>query len=110
MRGCLAKVVVTPPKHLLIGPKTVDCVLIGYTRPYGPYRFIVHDSKNPGICKGTIIESKDASWFEHVFPCLDKSEPSSSRPVEEIVPEGEVENDEPREQSKTEEVEIRKSK
>ncbi|KAJ0492733.1 putative RNA-directed DNA polymerase [Helianthus annuus] len=108
--GCLAKVVVTPPKRLLIGPKTVDCVFIGYTRPYGPYRFLVHDSKNPGICKGTIMGSKDASWFEQMFPCLHKSEPSSSRPVEEIVPEGEVENDEPREQSNTEEVEIRKSK
>ncbi|KAI3755706.1 hypothetical protein L1987_55512 [Smallanthus sonchifolius] len=108
--GCLSKVVVTPPKRLLIGSKTVDCVFIGYTRPGGAFRFLMHDSKNPGINNGTIIESKDASWFEHVFPCLGKEKPSCSRPVEEIVSENKGTRDDPREQSETEEVEIRKSK
>ena len=82
----------------------MDCVFIGYTRPGGAFRFLVHNSKNPGICNDTIIESKDASWFEHVFPCLGKGEPSEGEPsvsklVEEIVLEDEVANNEPREQS-----------
>ena len=119
--GCLAKVVVTPPKRLLIGPKTVDCVFIGYTRLDGPLRFLVYDSKNPGVYNGTILESKDASWFEHIFPCLGRSKPGSadpfdesaindepgpSKPVEDNSPIEEVASDEPQ----IDEGEIRRSK
>ncbi|KAD2393513.1 hypothetical protein E3N88_40490 [Mikania micrantha] len=102
--GCLAKVVVPPPKVQRIGPKTVDCVFIGYAHHSSAYRFLVYDSKNPEIHKNTIMESRNASFFEEVFPCLKKELPSSSMPVDEIV------HDEDQEQLEAEEVEPRRSK
>ncbi|KAD6118818.1 hypothetical protein E3N88_10089 [Mikania micrantha] len=102
--GCLAKVVVPPPKVQRIGPKTVDCVFIGYAHHSSAYRFLVHDSKNPDIHKNTIMESRNASFFEEVFPCLKKEHTSLSSCVDEIV------HDEDQEQSEAEEVEPRRSK
>ena len=43
--GCLAKVVVPPPKVQKLGPKTVDCVFIGYAQWSSAYHFLMHDSK-----------------------------------------------------------------
>ena len=40
--GCLAKVAVPPPKKVTIGPKTVDCIFIGYAHNSNAYRFLVH--------------------------------------------------------------------
>ncbi|KAD5507661.1 hypothetical protein E3N88_15364 [Mikania micrantha] len=102
--GCLAKVVVPPPNVQRIGPKTVDCVFIGYVHRSSAYRFIVYDSKNPEINKNTIMESRNASFFEEMFPCLKKELPSSSKPVDEIV------HNEDQEQLEAEEVEPRRSK
>lgn len=65
--GCLAKVVVPTPKKVRIGPKTIDCVFIGYARNNNAYRFLVYDSKIPNIHKNTIMESRNASFFEEVF-------------------------------------------
>ena len=53
--GCLAKVIVPPPKALRIGPKTVDCIFIGYAHQSSAHRFLVHESKNPDVHKHTII-------------------------------------------------------
>ncbi|GJY28100.1 retrovirus-related pol polyprotein from transposon TNT 1-94 [Tanacetum coccineum] len=70
--GCLAKVAVPTPKAQKIGPKSVDCIFIGYAKKSTAYRFIVHESKNPDIQKNTIMESRNASFFENIFPCLSK--------------------------------------
>ena len=40
--GCLAKVAVLIPKKVKIGPKTVDCVFIGYAHNSSAYRFLIH--------------------------------------------------------------------
>ena len=40
--GCLAKVAVPPPKKLKLGPKTVNCIFIGYAHNISAYRFLVH--------------------------------------------------------------------
>jgi hypothetical protein len=91
----------------------VDCVFIGYTRPGSVLWFLVHDSKNHGICKNTILEAKNESWFEHVFPCLGREQPGSSRLVDEVVQKDEIfpynedVRDESQEQPETEEAEIR---
>ncbi|GJR06706.1 retrovirus-related pol polyprotein from transposon TNT 1-94 [Tanacetum coccineum] len=77
--GCLAKVVVPTPKAQKIGPKSVDCIFIGYAKNSSAYRFIVHESKNPDIQKNTVMESRNASFFEHIFPCLSKETGSSAR-------------------------------
>ncbi|GJW13118.1 retrovirus-related pol polyprotein from transposon TNT 1-94 [Tanacetum coccineum] len=83
--GCLAKVVVPTPKAQKIGPKSVDCIFIGYAKNNTAYRFIVHESKNPDIQKNTIMESRNASFFENIFPCLSKETGSSSRLDDKVV-------------------------
>ncbi|KAK8685120.1 hypothetical protein V6N13_041128 [Hibiscus sabdariffa] len=72
MWGCLAKVMAPLPKRMKIGPKTVDCIFIGYAEHSNAYRFLVHDSKNLEIHKNTIMESKNTSFFENIFPCKTK--------------------------------------
>jgi N-acyl-L-homoserine lactone synthetase len=78
-----------------------------------PLRFLVHDSKNHIICKNTILETNNASWFEQVFPCLRREQAGPLRPVDEVVQEDEIVTysedfrDESQEQPKTREVEIR---
>ena len=47
---------------------TSDCVLIGYANNSSAYKFLVHRSKNPNIHINTIIESRNTSFFEHIFP------------------------------------------
>ena len=66
--GCLAKVLVSLPKRTRIGPKTVDCVFIGYAQNSSAYRFLVHKSDNPDVHADTIIEAREASFFEEIFP------------------------------------------
>ena len=83
--GCLAKVAVPPPKKVKIGPKTIDCIFIGYAHKNTAYRFIVHESNIPYIHKKTIVESRNASFFEDVFPCKSREEPSSSKRVLETI-------------------------
>ena len=66
--GCLAKVAVPKPKKVKVGPNTIDCVFIGYAQNSNAYRFLVHKSEIPDIHVNTIIESRDASFFENIFP------------------------------------------
>ena len=44
-RGCLAKVNIAIPKKRKLGPKTVDCVLLGYAFHSVGYRFLVVKSE-----------------------------------------------------------------
>ena len=76
--GCLAKVMVPTPKKMKIGPKIVDCIFIGYEQNSSTYRFLVYKSNNLDIHKNTITESKNASFFEHIFLYINKEYKSSS--------------------------------
>ncbi|GJZ03994.1 hypothetical protein Tco_0537269 [Tanacetum coccineum] len=49
------------------------------------YRFIIHDLKNPDIQKNVVMESRNASFLENIFPCLTKETRSSSRLDDEVV-------------------------
>ena len=64
-----------------IRPKTINFILIGYSHNSIVYQFLVHESNIPDIHKNTIMESRNASFFEGVFPCRSKDEPSSSKRV-----------------------------
>ena len=68
MWGFLAKVEVSVFKKTKIGPKIVDCVFIGYAQNSSAYRFLTYKSEIPDINVNTIIESRNAVFFEHVFP------------------------------------------
>ena len=78
--GCLAKVEVPLPKRVKIGPKTIDCVFIGYAVNSKACRFLVHKSDNPEIHVNTIIESDNAEFFENIYPYKTESESTSERP------------------------------
>lgn len=76
--GYLAKVMTLLPKQMKIDPKMVDCIFISYADHSNAYRFLVYESKNPDIHKNTILESKNVSFFENIFPCKARKVYSSS--------------------------------
>jgi hypothetical protein len=63
----------------------VDCVFLGYAQRSIAYRFLVVKSEAPDMHVDTIIESRDATFFENVFPMKDRH--SISRFSTEITPE-----------------------
>src|SRR5438128_3723336 len=75
--GCLAKVNVPIPKKRKLGPKTVDCVFLGYAFHSIGYRFFIVKSEVPDMHVGTIIESNDATLFEDIFPMKDNHSSST---------------------------------
>ena len=66
--GCLAKVLVPEHKRKKLGPKTVDCIFLGYLETTTAMRFLVIKSDIDGIVANTIVEFRDATFFEDVFP------------------------------------------
>src|SRR3954468_16960710 len=89
--GCLAKVNIPIPKKRKLGPKTVDCVFLGYAFHSIGYRFLIVKSEVSDMHVGTIMESNDATFFEAIFPQKKSSSlsiqemPSSS--TQEFIPE-----------------------
>ena len=90
MWGCLAKEAVSALKKVKVGYKTVHC---GYAHNSTAYRFFVHKSNIPNIHKNMIMEMRNASLFEDVFPCKSKEEPSSSKRVLETINENSQDQD-----------------
>ncbi|GJT49952.1 retrovirus-related pol polyprotein from transposon TNT 1-94 [Tanacetum coccineum] len=74
----VSQVAVTPSQAQKIGTKSVIVYSIDMLET-ALLCFIVHESKNPDIQKNTIMESRNASFFENIFPCLSKGTGSSSR-------------------------------
>ena len=84
--GCLSKIQVPIPKRVKIGPKTVDCVFIGYATKSKACRFLVHKSEHLDIHDNTIMESDSVEFFEHIYPYktrLESSSGGSKQPREE---------------------------
>lgn len=96
--GCLAKVMLPEPKRTKLGPRTSDCVFLGYADSSPAYRFLV--IKSEVLELNTIIETKNASFFENIFPLKESVE----RPVKNSNVEPENEGNE------NEEIEPRRSK
>lgn len=82
--GCLAKVNVPITKKRKLGPKTVDCVFLGYANHSIAYRFLIVKTEVPDMHVGTIMESRDATFFENIFPMKDTHN-TTSQPSE-IIP------------------------
>jgi hypothetical protein len=57
-------------KKRKVGPKTVNCVFLGYASHCIAYRFLVVKSKVDDMGVGTIFESRDVTFFEDIFPIL----------------------------------------
>jgi hypothetical protein len=75
--GCLAKVNVPIIKKCKLGPKTIDCVFLGYAFHSVGYRFLILKSEIPDMLVGTIMESRDATFFENIFPMRKEASASS---------------------------------
>jgi len=105
--GCLAKVEVPKPKQVKIGPKTIDCIFIGYAHNSSAYRFLVHKSDNQEVQVGTVIESRNATFFEEVFPSKEGS--STSKRTRESIGEPSELPDQTQPNTLEEQVEVRQS-
>ena len=66
--GCLAKVLIPEHKRKKLGPKTVDAIFLGYVENSYALRFLVIKSEISGIDVNSIVEFRDATFFEDVFP------------------------------------------
>ena len=86
--GCLAKVMLPEPKKRKIGAKTSDCLFIGYANCSAAYRFLV--LKSDILDCNTIIETKNAEFFENIFPLRNKVISNAS--VSENINESEIED------------------
>ena len=65
--GCFAKILVFEHKRKKLGPKTVDTIFLRYAENNYAYRFLVIKSELPVIDVNTIVEFRDATFFENVF-------------------------------------------
>jgi hypothetical protein len=65
---CLVKVNVPINKKRKLGPKTVDCVFLGYAHHSTVYRFLVIKSEIPNVHIDAFLESRDVTFFENIFP------------------------------------------
>jgi transposase InsO family protein len=79
--GCLAKVNVPINKKRKLGPKTVDYVFLGYAFHSIGYRFLIINFGVPNMLVGTIMESRDAMFFEDKFPMKATHNTSSDEPT-----------------------------
>jgi hypothetical protein len=66
--NCLAKVNVPINKKRKLGPKTLDCVVLGYAHDSTAYRFLVIKSEILDVHIDTFLESRDVTFFENIFP------------------------------------------
>jgi hypothetical protein len=66
--GCMAKVNVQINKKRKLGPRTMDCVFLGYASCSISYRFLVVKFEVHDVYVDTIMESHVATSFEHIFP------------------------------------------
>ena len=84
--GCLAKVSIQELKKRKIGPKTVDAIFIGYALDSNVNRFLVVNSEISEISNNTIIEARDAVYFENIFPFKSRipSDPSCTPSTSDI--------------------------
>jgi hypothetical protein len=81
----LAKVNIPEPKKRKLGPKTVDCIFIGYAQNSPAYRFLIVKYATPEMIVDTIMESKDATFFENIFPMRQTS--GSLENVDVVIPD-----------------------
>jgi hypothetical protein len=70
--GCLAKVNMPACKKQKLGQKTIDCVFLRHTHNNAAYRFLVIKSDFQDVHVNTVTESRDASFFEDIFPMKDR--------------------------------------
>jgi hypothetical protein len=79
--GCLAKLNVSIDKKHKLGPKTVNCVFLVYAFHNIGYRFLIINYRVPDMLVGTIMESRDATFFEDEFPMTITHDAFNNKPT-----------------------------
>jgi hypothetical protein len=64
----LAMVSVPINKKHMLGPKTVDCILLGYAHHNMTYEFLVIKLDTRAILVDSLMESWDVTFFENIVP------------------------------------------
>ena len=54
-------------KKRKLGTKTIDCIFLGYAIHSVGYRFLIINTGVPDMLVGTIMESRDATFFNMNF-------------------------------------------
>ncbi|XP_077215490.1 uncharacterized protein LOC143850059 [Tasmannia lanceolata] len=89
--GCRSIVKVPKPKLRKLGERGIECIFLGYASHSKAYRFLVIEP-NDFIDVNTIIESRDAFFYENRFTAIPKEiEPTTSvdHPLESQTEVGE---------------------
>ena len=73
------------PKRIKIEPKTIDCIFISYAINSSAYCFLVYKSYIPDVHVNIIIESRNISLFENVFPSKNACDGSSLKRTYDIA-------------------------
>ena len=76
-----------------VGPRTVDCIFLGYTAHSSAYRFMAHKSDHPDIEVDTIMESRNATFFENIFPLKVESSERRKFPWDLILNQNDLQKD-----------------
>jgi hypothetical protein len=100
-------------KKRKLGPKFVDCVFLGYAFHSIGYRFLIINSGVLDMLVGTIMESRDATFFEDKFPMKtthDTSNDEASIPHEHFIPVEHTEESQIHNPMEDENVSTQKSK
>ena len=71
--GCRAIIRLPYPKRKKLGEKGIECIFLGYALHSKAYRFLVIEP-NSSIGVNTIIESRDAIFYENRFTTIPRSE------------------------------------
>lgn len=66
--GCLANVLLPEPRKRKLGPKSFDAMFIRYAQNSAAYRFLVINGDQNLLEVNTIVETKNATFFENIFP------------------------------------------
>ena len=96
----LAKVDIPNPKKVKIGPTTIDCVFISYANNSSAYRFLVYKLDILDIHENTIIESRNAPFFQNTFPYESIPEKISQKRTYEVASNSHQDVEEPRRSKK----------
>jgi hypothetical protein len=68
-RGCKAIVRLLEPKIKKLGQKAIECIFLGYAEHSKGYRFVVVEPNN-SVEINTVIESRDAEFYENRFTSI----------------------------------------
>ena len=71
----------------------MDCIFISYVLNNSAYKFLVHKSEIPDIHVNMIIESRDAVFFEDIFPYKREEDKTSEKRTHEMAFKDESSNE-----------------